>query len=308
MQTLVLHNFAGMGCNLVKYLTWSLLFSENTSVKVLFYYRNKGSANDDWRAVNLQRIEDMVEKNIFYKFFQYPSGCSPQLFTKDVNFTLGYPSEIPITSLPACLRNYPLLFPSQVKEGKVSLSFGGQRVFYTDSLLPYIRQAYFEQIEKNLKFQPSFWEEIQKELRVIQEKQLNGKKVFAAFLRSTEHFNGSVFSYEALFQEIKESAESYDSILITTQIEPMVQKAKQMLGNKAFFFDRKRLKEDKDWEKNISDEQFEEEVKMAIIDSYLMSQCDAIVSGISNMLLMSIFWNQTVPFTLFREIKGDETC
>jgi hypothetical protein len=82
---------------------------------------------------------------------------------------------------------------------------------------------------------------------------------------------------------------------------------KQKYPEKVISFSRKRLNIDTDWEKNVSDEVFEEEVKMAIIDSYLMSQCDAILAGISNMLLMSMFFNPTVPVTLFESIKGDTT-
>jgi hypothetical protein len=283
MATIVLHNYAGAGCNLVKYLSWTLLYSANN--KVLFYYRNKKvpyDANDNPNVFFIEKFEDFVENNLFYKLFQYP-----------------------INRLPPCLANYPTLFPTNIKGDTVSLLFTSRRTFYTDPLLPAIRQAYFEQIQKNLRFQPWFQQEIQKELQVIQDFQKEGKTVLSVFLRSSQHFIESIFSFDTLFEEISKHLQKYDYVFITTQIESLALRAKEIFGDKVIRFERKRLPGDIDWNKNVSDEEFEEEVKMAIIDSYLMSQCDAILSGLSNMLLMSIFFNPTVPFTLYETIKGE---
>jgi hypothetical protein len=306
MATIVLHNYAGAGCNLVKYLSWTLLYSANN--KVLFYYRNKKvpyDANDNPNVFFIEKFEDFVENNLFYKLFQYPEGCSPESFVPDAKFTLSFPSEYPINRLPPCLANYPTLFPTNIKGDTVSLLFTSRRTFYTDPLLPAIRQAYFEQIQKNLRFQPWFQQEIQKELQVIQDFQKEGKTVLSVFLRSSQHFIESIFSFDTLFEEISKHLQKYDYVFITTQIESLALRAKEIFGDKVIRFERKRLPGDIDWNKNVSDEEFEEEVKMAIIDSYLMSQCDAILSGLSNMLLMSIFFNPTVPFTLYETIKGE---
>ena len=228
-----------------------------------------------------------------------------RIFCADAKFTLSFPSEYPINRLPPCLANYPTLFPTNIKGDTVSLLFTSRRTFYTDPLLPAIRQAYFEQIQKNLRFQPWFQQEIQKELQVIQDFQKEGKTVLSVFLRSSQHFIESIFSFDTLFEEISKHLQKYDYVFITTQIESLALRAKEIFGDKVIRFERKRLPGDIDWNKNVSDEEFEEEVKMAIIDSYLMSQCDAILSGLSNMLLMSIFFNPTVPFTLYETIKGE---
>jgi hypothetical protein len=310
MTTLVLHNFAGAGCNLVKYLTWTLLYSKDPTVKVLFYYRNKRfpyDANDNPNVFYIETFEDLVEKNLFYKLFQYPAGCSDNSFTKDAKFTLSHPTEYPVALLPPCFTNFPTLFPSCVKDGKVCLIFGAQRALYRDPLLPEIRQAFYEQIQKNLQFQPSFQQEIQKELQVIQDIQKSGKKVLASFVRFSSFYKGPSFEIEDVIKEIGSHLQSYDYLFVTTQVDPTFQLVKERFGDKVISFERKRLQGDVDWEKNISDEAFEKEVKMAIIDSYLMSQCDAILSGMSNMFLMSIFFNPTVPFTLFETIKAEST-
>jgi hypothetical protein len=310
MATMVLHNFAGAGCNLVKYLTWTLLYSKEPSIGILFYYRNKKSiydANDNPNVFYIQKMEDLVEKNIFYKFFEYPPGCSSDSFAKDAKFTLSFPSDIPIDNLPPCFANFPTILPTQVKDGKVSLSFGGYRSFYTDPLLPAIRQAYFEQIQTNLQFRPWLKEEIQKELQVIQDYQKNEKRILATFVRFSSHYKGPSFEVNDIVEEIGSHLQNYDYILVTTQVNPTFKLIKERFGDKVISFDRKRLEGDIDWEKNVSDEEFEEEVKMAIIDIYLMSQCDGILSGMSNMLLMAIFFNPTIPFTLFDTIKAENT-
>jgi hypothetical protein len=310
MATMVLHNFAGAGCNLVKYLTWTLLYSNDPTVKILFYYRNKNivyDGNDNPNVYRIEKFEDLVEKNIFYKFFQYPPGCSSQSFTQDIRLTLSHPTDFPVAFLPACFANFPILFPNYVKDGKVTLIFGSNRSLYKDPLLPSIRQSFYEQIQKNLQFQPWFQEEIQKEVQVIQDLQKAGKKVLAAFVRSTSHFPDKSFTIKDVIDETEQYLEMYDYIFVTTQVNPALTMLKEKHGDKIISFPRKRLEIDTDWDKNVSDKDFEEEVKMAIVDSYLMSQCDAILSGMSNMFLMSIFFNPTIPFKLYEAIKGDST-
>lgn len=304
----MLHNYAGAGCNLVKYLSWTLLYSANN--KVLFYYRNKKvpyDANDNPNVFFIEKFEDLVENNLFYKLFQYPEGCSPDSFVPDAKFTLSFPSEYPINRLPPCLANYPTLFPTNIKGDTVSLLITSRRTFYTDPLLPAIRQAYFEQIQTNLRFQPWFQQEIQKELQVIQDLQKNGKRVLATFVRFSSHYKGPSFEVNDIVEEIGSHLQSYDYLLVTTQINPTFQLIKERFGEKVISFDRERLDRDMDWKKNVSDQEFEDEMKLAILDTYLMSQCDGILSGMSNMLLMAIFFNPTIPFTLFETIKAENT-
>ncbi len=310
MVTIVLHNFAGLGCNLVKYLSWTLLYSMDPNIKILYYYRNKKNirdGNDNPNVFFIEKFEDLVEKNLFYKFFQYPPGCSSESFTQDARFTLSFPTEIPIAFLPPCFANFPRLFPEQIKDEKVSFLFGSNRAFYRDPLLPFIRQAFYEQIQKKLQFQPWFQEEIQKELKVIQNLQKQGKKVLSALVRFSCHYKGPSFEFEDIVNEIEMHLQNYDYLLLTTQVNPTFKLIKERFGDKVISFERKRLDGDIDWQKNVSDEVFEEEVKMAIIDTYLMSQCDAILSGMSNMLLMSIFFNPKIPFTLYETIKAETT-
>ena len=54
----------------------------------------------------------------------------------------------------------------------------------------------------------------------------------------------------------------------------------------------------------MSDEEFEEEFKIAILDVYVASQCDIVLGGASNMFAGSLFFNPKVPFFFLEELKG----
>jgi hypothetical protein len=307
MQTIVLHNFAGAGCNLIKYLTWTLLFDQNPAIQIMFYYRNKKALNDCWKTIFLETFEDMIQNNLFYKLFEYPSGQSEASFHEGVPIVLSFPSNIPIDMLPPCMQNYPIMFPTNIHGATMDVNFTSFRKFYSDPLLPEIRLAYFNQIRKNMQFRPWLQEEIQKELQLIQDIQKQGKTVLAVFLRFTNHYKGEPYKVQAILDEINTYAKNYDHILVTTQVQPAFDLFQQYFGSKVIAFSRKRLPGDEDWKKDVSDSEFEDEVKMAIIDSYLMSQCNFVLSGMSNMLLLSLFFNPHIPFALYDLIKAEVT-
>lgn len=307
MQQIILHNFAGAGCNLVKYLTWTLVFDPISAIQIMFYYRNKMAMNDDPRVILLDRFEDVIQKNIFYKLFEYPEGLSEKSFVEGSPITLSFPNNIPIELLPHCLRNFPSIFPSYIHDTKMDLNFTSFRKFYSDPLLPEIRLAYYNQIQKNLRFRPWLQEEIQKELQVIQDIQKQGKTVIATFLRFSNHYKGEAFGMDEILQEVDRYVNKYDYVFVTTQVRPSFELFKKRYGDKVISFSRTRLPGDEDWKKDVSDAEFEYEVKMAIIDSYLMSQCNFVLSGMSNMLLLSLFFNPHVPFALYDTIKAEVT-
>lgn len=269
---LVLGNFAGVFSNLLKLVNWS--FHCKDEDLILFYYTNKKEYNEDSFSVPFLSYGGDLSRIIFYKYFQYPTDCSLETFLEVSDLQMGYP-------------------PASVFTPSISM--------YFEPTFPEVRQLYYQHINKRLIFTPYMNSILEKELSVLGEYQKAGKKIMAVFLRFTGFLNEvnpleSSFSIDNYFQELHSMMKDYDYILPITQIRPFFEKTKQEFQEKCISFPRDYLDQNEDWKKVVSDEEFEEEFKLAIQDVYLASQCDFIVGRPSNMLLGSLFFNPNVPF------------
>lgn len=273
---LVLGNFAGVFSNICKILNWSFHLDDNDTI--LFYYTNKREHNDNGRVLPFQTYEKDLSRIFFYKYFEYPPSASLNTFLQANQFEMMFP---PASALSLTVKSY------------------------FDPSFPMIRQAHFEHIQKRLQFTPLMKALVEKEVAVLRQYQAAGKRIAAVYLRSTGHFVHS-FNIDALFQEIHTVVKEYDYILPITQIQSFFDRSKQEFQEKVISFPRNYMQQDVDWKKNVSDEEFEEEFKMAIVDVYVASQCDFILGGPSNMFAGSLFFNPTVPFHVFQELNGKE--
>lgn len=288
----LLGNFAGVFSNIIKMLTWAIAY--NDTAIILFYYRNKGSHNDNPQIVPfVGNPHDSLDKNIFYKFFQYSDCSSSNSFLYIDQFTMGFPGGMIEGQVPTCMVNWP------------GLGIYSNPAFYRDPNLPEIRALYHKYCQKYLRFTPWFREEIEKENSMLQFHRSQGKRILAVFIRSTIHYQG--FNVMNIINEIQKELIHYDYVLPFTQVEPFFELCKQAFQEKCICLSRQRLSSDRDWEKNVSDGQFEKEVQMSITDVYLASQCDHVMSGASNMFLGCLFFNPTIPFTLYDELKDSMT-
>lgn len=267
---LVLGSFAGVFSNFLKLLNWSFHCKEDD--KILFYYTNK-SNNDDWRVLPFQNYEQDLQRIFFYKYFEYPEGCSSETFLNVNQFEMGYP-------------------PSSVLSPRLTI--------YTDDNLPQIRQVYHEQIKKKLIFTPLMDQYVGPYVSLIKELQQKGKRILAVFIRCTQHFES--YDVEKVFEETQSVVNHYDYILPITQVGPFFEKAKALFGDKCISIPRHYLSTNMDWTRPMSDEEFEEEFCSAIRDVYLASQCDFVLGGASNMFLSALFWNPQIPFKIFDEL------
>lgn len=287
----ILGNFAGVFSNVCKFLLWSILLKEEDTL--LFYYTNKGLQNDNHRVLPYHEYEKELGRIFFYKYFEFPKGHAIDSFLSLSSFEMNYPS-IQSSNLPTCLQPYPNGFV-----------FCSPNV-YKDPHFSEIRKLFHEHIQRRLQFTESFRNVIEEEAEPIRRLQAQGKKILAVFLRSTSHFQH--YNTTAVFEEIQEVMKDYDYILPITQIGPFLKQTYDMFGERCIVFkDRIYFSEDKDWIQRLyTDEEFEVEFKNAILDVYLASQCDFIMGGSSNMFLGALFFNPTVPYKMFQELKGKD--
>lgn len=282
---LVLGNFAGVFSNLIKLLCWSIKCKEED--QILFYYTNKPD-NNDWRILPFQEYQHDLNKIFFYKYFEYPEGCSVETFMKVNQFEMGFP-EIESSALPSFLQSYKNAFiPCSAK-------------LFQDPQFPDIREYYSAHISKRLRFTPLMKNYMDEDLSVIRDYQAHGKRILAVFIRWTNHFGS--YSIDSLFEEIQTTAKDYDYVLPITQIGPFFLKAQSLFGEKCLTFNRRYLADNVDWCRAMSDEEYEEEFRSAIKDVYLASQCDFVLGGSSNLFLGALLWNPTVPYKVFDELQ-----
>jgi hypothetical protein len=243
------------------------------------------------RVVPFRNYGEDTKRIFFYRYFEYPEGCSLESFCERDMFEMGYPS-IPNELLPPFLQPYPGGF-----------IFCHPRL-YSDPHFPIIRHLYNAHLQKRLRFTELMKDYIEKDLSTIRKLQEQGKKVLAVFLRSTCHFTN--YNVDAVFSELRYVMKDYDVIYPVTQIGAFLQRCIQEFGSKTIVFQRRYLNQDVDWTRPMSDEEFEAEFRDAIADVYMASQCDFVMGGASNMFLGSLFFNPQIPFQLFAELAEKE--
>jgi hypothetical protein len=121
---------------------------------------------------------------------------------------------------------------------------------------------------------------------------------------SPEHY------YEQIYQEIKNEFDSneYDKILVACDVDYFIKLMVEKFGEeKIIFTNYKRVNGlDQDWvEKGLT---FKEEYFLILSDALLLSKCDLIMGGSSNIFLGTLFINNQLKFKIFNILKETYGC
>lgn len=116
--------------------------------------------------------------------------------------------------------------------------------------------------------------------------------------------------YELIAEEIIEeyNKNKYDKIFICCDVKFFIDLMLEKLGDdKLIYTSYNRVTNlNGDWnEKKLS---FKDEYKLIIIDSLLLSKCDYIMGGSSNIFLGTLFINNNVDFKIFNVLKNLYGC
>lgn len=116
--------------------------------------------------------------------------------------------------------------------------------------------------------------------------------------------------YDQICQEIEDEFDNndYDKIFVACDVEYFINLMIEKFGrDKIIFTDYKRVSGlDQDWvEKKLS---FRDEYFLILSDALLLSKCDLIMGGSSNIFLGTLFINNHIQFKIFNILKEVYGC
>ena len=306
---ILLGNFAGAFSNVLKFLTWCLVKKDEDAL--FFFYANKAD-NDhpklipfQWKHEDVrQNIFEDRHRNIFYKLFEPPAGYTPDDIVNCDTFEMHFPFNIEKGNY----EKYQLKAPPDVFVPYIEHSIFTEKL-YNDANFDYFRTTYNTLWKQYLIPTPYLQDCIQKDLVAIQAVKAQGKRIVAAFIRSPVHFysdtNDKSYQFRDILQEVEALLQEYDYVLPITQVKPYYEYLEQAFPGKIIPLSRPRHGEMVDWVAlKYTEDEFLNEVRTAIVDVYLASQCDMIIGGLSNLFTSTLFLNPTVPFKVFECLKG----
>lgn len=293
MENFVITNSSGVFSTLIGFFSW-LSVCEDNNIKLHFHTTNKTGIYDEKYLVgNLVSSKDLpknfLDKNFYLEFFEQ-SEILNEKYPEEYLFTHLYPSDINEIKIPSCLSKYC---------GK-----GFYKELYQDlTVLSEVRSLYNRSWLK-FKLNKSFLKKINLEEKLL------SNKTLCAMVRTSLHYDGYGHRpqqmLESIINDVKSKMDSYDSILVTTQVQPFVDEFVKVFGDRCIVPERpKRLDGDIDWigvNQTMSHEDYLEEIEYCLMDVILSSKCDHIIGSSSNMFLGALSMNPVVDFSLFSNL------
>uniref|UniRef100_A0A6C0IAZ5 Uncharacterized protein n=1 Tax=viral metagenome TaxID=1070528 RepID=A0A6C0IAZ5_9ZZZZ len=298
IPNLLICNSGGLGCSLYKYIEWHIF--KNDSNTFYMFYGNKGINNDSLAVFPFDNISTDIHKNIFYKFFKFPENKTIDNLIDNNNVKItAFP-----WSDPNIIAHYPDIIKSvcELEKGSHIGCLNILKKINTPEFLE-IRKIYNDLCDKYLKLTDEFEVTLQNELKYIKSLQKQGKKILCVMIRMHIYDGDDPISFlDKLIIEIDEKMIEYDYILPITQIDIFYDIICNHFKEKCIQIERKRLPCNTDWLKDVTDDQFENEIKYALLDICIASECDYILSGVSGMYVTAIMRNINVQSSLFKAV------
>lgn len=302
-MNIVSSNCAGVFSGLLAQLSWMEVSEKNDDIQLVLHTRNKthypGSSysNYNWfHSSDCNNMEEIVEENILFDFFQPNEYLTKNYFEK-YEYHETYPADIKDR-----ISIYPI--DNLKYDGR-----GNDKNVYLDleSLIK-TRTALNRQWNK-FSFSDKFQKYVDEE-----EKLISGKKVICVMLRCSHHYNFKFNVLETAIQKVKDKIDNYDAVLLTTVVQPFVDRFSEEFGDKLIVANRTRYSTDIDWkggrggniapQESLTDDEYHDEYRDALLDVLLSSKCDLIIGASSNMFLAALCMNPQVQFETFYDENG----
>ena len=302
-MNIVSGNCAGTFSGFLAQLAWMETAEKNPEINLALHTRNKthypGNSYSNYRwfsSTDCNNINEVLGENILFDFFE-PNEYMTKEYPEEFTYFETYPADIKDQ-----ISNYP----------EDTLKYDGRgginEQYYDLDNLSLNRNAFYKQWNK-FSFSKSFAKKVEQE-----EKILKGKKVLCLMLRQTEHYIGYKYGGTEIIDKaidtVKSKLDDYDSVLLTTQVGPFLDKFIEVFGNRCIYADRPRFDQDIDWKGgryshiSMTDDEYELEYENAMLDVILSSKTDLLIGGSSNMFLAALGMNPQVSFDMFCSSNG----
>ena len=310
-MNIVSGNCAGAFSGFLAHLSWMEVASKDRGIELFLHARNKtthhGNSYSNYRwfessQVSRPDLDAALSVNLLFDVFKQNEFMTTERYPDTFTYYETYPCDNK-SSLP--------FYPEDTLkyEGR-----GGLKDQYFDKEgLQKTRDALNIQWNK-FSFTDSFQTLVDKEEELIK-----GKKVFTLMLRQSEHYRGPNGLYKAGSSDVidaavkvaKEKIDNYDGLLLTTQIQPFVDRFKQEFGDKVITTERPRLAQDIDWvggryaHEIMTDAEYLSEYQNAFLDVILTSKTDHVIGSSSNMFLAALIMNPKITYEMFLVADGN---
>ena len=306
---LLLGNYGGTFCNTQKYLLWCLVKKEEDTI--LFFYANKADHTHPKMPPfdpNKFYTAEEQDRNIFYKFFEYPQGMNKTDIVKIDVFEMNYPCFLDKSTYEKYGLNP---FPESFSLHDNNFIFTTK--LFSDPNLQFYRILFNTLWKKHLIPTPYLQNRIYSTLKCVTDLQKQGKRVLATFIRTPWHFTHTEkkgYEFNDLLNEIIEEMKDYDYLLPLTQVAPYYDVLQETFPTNMIKLDRIRTPEMmcKLAHTVLSDSELEEEVLLSLVDVYLASHCDTVAGGLSNLFISTLLLNPHNNFKIFKCLEGKDTC
>lgn len=260
----------------------------------------KEKVNVDWSC------RGNLEYNLWETLFYQPDLCEDLDRSVVLYHYRYYHSNYAYPSIDAILPNY----------NHYGGKFWNNPSIFSDPNFQIIRNEYNKAWNK-IKVKDHVNENITKYLNSF------GKKTLGVTVRIPLHYTykrpegeaiskrmSPEFYYDQIYQEIKKEFEenNYDKIFVACDVEYFINLMNDKFGqDKIIFTDYKRVSGlDQDWvEKKLT---FKDEYFLILSDALLLSKCDLIMGGSSNIFLGTLFMNNHAQFKIFNILSDVYGC
>lgn len=294
-NNVIVGNSGGVFSAFLNFFSWMSIAEEN-GLDISLHVINK---TNDWNNSSTTVENPYIRSSQFDKS-KLDSNILLDIFESDV-VKKEYPESF------IYLEHFPELFTNSLDNYPQYLfkygGKGGMSISYQDKQhLDFIRQKFNEQWNK-LSYTPRFDKLVKEDKKLI-----GDKKVLSIMLRTIHHYvnpsTGEVVpesEVESFIQSavkcVRDRMDDYDSVLITTQIQPYIDAFVKEFGDSCVFANRKRFEDFNDWRGvgkdtyELTDDEYRSEVENCLLDVILTSRSNHILGTCSNMFMGALSMN-----------------
>ena len=292
-KLIVITNEHGFFSNYFKILNWLLYTRRNDPTRPVVYVQFR-----DHRAEIMSGIETNIWEDNFEPVMRTWTGAAIMSLRQYevTRVVVQNVCEYPTRADGAVPAELAVLN----EDGFVFMSCA----MYTDPSFPEIRKLYGRAARTYIRPNASMNHHLDCKMTEFTEWRRASNKftgrILGCHVRFPGHYSARTIDMLNIYTEILHESEHYDGIFLCSQYEPCRQYMQTHVMPTKKLFLSPTMGVDGDW--TALGRRITDEFRDAYTDIHLLSQCDFVLAGSSNMLMGALCMNPDVQFRIFREL------